>query len=243
MNEILSRYCPRIEFDSYEDFYENYRCNAPLPHFACGRFLKALEALFASDIAAPAASSRALSFRLYVDEASLGRALAGGGADLTEGIAKVSRWRPFLELPPAPVFIPILPFPFPGAPVTLAFDKAMESSFPPSDTVSPTALAAAARCVWDLIAAAAARSVSHFPKLDKVLSHSNIWKRRGIYLTFSENYTPASGADETYPAVFRRFLEGGFLLPPSPADPSILPGELSPGEEAKLAALLREAEE
>lgn len=29
MNEILSRCLPRIEFDSYEDFYENYRCNMP----------------------------------------------------------------------------------------------------------------------------------------------------------------------------------------------------------------------
>ena len=29
MNEILSRYCPKIEFESYEDFYENYRCNVP----------------------------------------------------------------------------------------------------------------------------------------------------------------------------------------------------------------------
>ena len=29
MNEILSRYCPRIEFESYEDFYENYRCVYP----------------------------------------------------------------------------------------------------------------------------------------------------------------------------------------------------------------------
>jgi acetyl-CoA synthetase len=29
MDEILSRYCPRIEFESYEDFYENYRCNVP----------------------------------------------------------------------------------------------------------------------------------------------------------------------------------------------------------------------
>jgi acetyl-CoA synthetase len=29
MNEIISRYCPRIEFDSYEDFYENYRCEVP----------------------------------------------------------------------------------------------------------------------------------------------------------------------------------------------------------------------
>ena len=29
MDEILSRYCPRIEFDSYEDFYANYTCKAP----------------------------------------------------------------------------------------------------------------------------------------------------------------------------------------------------------------------
>ena len=29
MDEILSRYCPRIEFDSYEDFYSNYACSVP----------------------------------------------------------------------------------------------------------------------------------------------------------------------------------------------------------------------
>jgi acetyl-CoA synthetase len=29
MNDIISRYCPRIEFESYEDFYANYRCIAP----------------------------------------------------------------------------------------------------------------------------------------------------------------------------------------------------------------------
>ncbi|MDR2110382.1 MAG: AMP-binding protein [Spirochaetaceae bacterium] len=29
MNEILSRFCPRIEFDSYEDFYRNYTCHVP----------------------------------------------------------------------------------------------------------------------------------------------------------------------------------------------------------------------
>jgi acetyl-CoA synthetase len=29
MNEILSQYCPRTEFESYEDFYENYRCKVP----------------------------------------------------------------------------------------------------------------------------------------------------------------------------------------------------------------------
>ena len=29
MNDILSRFLPRIEFNSYEDFYENYTCNVP----------------------------------------------------------------------------------------------------------------------------------------------------------------------------------------------------------------------
>ncbi len=29
MNEIISRYCPNIDFNSYEDFYENYTCNVP----------------------------------------------------------------------------------------------------------------------------------------------------------------------------------------------------------------------
>ncbi|MDR1306952.1 MAG: AMP-binding protein [Treponema sp.] len=29
MDEILSRYCPRITFDSYEDFYAGYRCDVP----------------------------------------------------------------------------------------------------------------------------------------------------------------------------------------------------------------------
>jgi acetyl-CoA synthetase len=29
VDDILSRYCPRIDFDSYEDFYQNYRCDAP----------------------------------------------------------------------------------------------------------------------------------------------------------------------------------------------------------------------
>lgn len=29
MDELLKRYCPRIEFESYEDLKENYRCNVP----------------------------------------------------------------------------------------------------------------------------------------------------------------------------------------------------------------------
>jgi acetyl-CoA synthetase len=29
MNEILSKYCPRIDFESYDDFYRNYKCMVP----------------------------------------------------------------------------------------------------------------------------------------------------------------------------------------------------------------------
>jgi acetyl-CoA synthetase len=29
MNEILDKYCPRLDFSSYEDFLANYRCNVP----------------------------------------------------------------------------------------------------------------------------------------------------------------------------------------------------------------------
>ena len=29
MDYILKKYCPRIEFDSYEDFYENFRIEVP----------------------------------------------------------------------------------------------------------------------------------------------------------------------------------------------------------------------
>ena len=29
MNHILKKYCPRIDFDSYEDFYENFQIDVP----------------------------------------------------------------------------------------------------------------------------------------------------------------------------------------------------------------------
>ena len=29
MDYILKKYCPRVEFDSYEDFYENFKINVP----------------------------------------------------------------------------------------------------------------------------------------------------------------------------------------------------------------------
>ena len=29
MNHILSKYCPRIDFDSYEDFFANFKIDVP----------------------------------------------------------------------------------------------------------------------------------------------------------------------------------------------------------------------
>jgi hypothetical protein len=126
----------------------------------------------------------------------------------------------------------VLPLSFPGAPEVLAFDPAYGDRFPPSQRLSPIVLGAAARAVYDLIAAKN-RGNPVYPKIEGALKKNPLWKRRGIYLfPLGENYN----------ALFSAFLEGGFLLPPGAEenqDPAILPGELSPGEEAKLAKLLR----
>ncbi|MDR0496849.1 MAG: hypothetical protein LBH42_04475, partial [Treponema sp.] len=81
------------------------------------------------------------------------------------------------------------------------------------------------------------------PKIEKVLLGKSLWQRQGIYLTVeplnlnARRQVPAMEREE-YEAMFRRFLEGGFLIPPSPLEPLILPGSMSPGEESKLAKLL-----
>jgi hypothetical protein len=76
------------------------------------------------------------------------------------------------------------------------------------------------------------REACPFPRIMKALAQSP-WRRRGVYLTLA---APPGG--EAYAALFRRFLDQGFLLPPGPGQPLILPGVLSPGEEAALAALV-----
>jgi hypothetical protein len=130
--------------------------------------------------------------------------------------------------------VPVLPLPWAGVPSALVLDKSLEAAFPASegDLVSPVILAAAARSVWDLIAALPERGGRKFPRIGKALAQSP-WRRRGIYLTLADTV-----GEEDYAVLFRRFLEAGFLLPPSPRYPLILPDELSPGEEAALAAML-----
>jgi hypothetical protein len=48
------------------------------------------------------------------------------------------------------------------------------------------------------------------------------WRREGIYIYID--------APDDYRELFKKFLDGGFLIPPEPQEPLILPGELSAGE-------------
>jgi len=208
---------------------------AALPHFAEDRLYKALAAMLPGR-----------EFRLYPPE------------ELAQHLQKIppkkiAVWRPYQNDPAvltAPVLLPVLPCVFPGIPAVLAFNPAAAvsatagaalSEFPPSRIFSPVSLAAAARSIHDLLANPE-RGNPHFPKLDRALKKSPVWKRQGIYLTFVSNSGGGNSGSETVPesyiTLFKNFLERGFLLPPSPEDPAILPGELSPGEEAKLAAAL-----
>ncbi|MDR2742694.1 MAG: hypothetical protein LBB98_11165 [Treponema sp.] len=235
---------------------------APFPGCYEGRLVKALSRLFPGRVV-----------RLYAGDSSLRRALAQAGYDgaapfsdpafppsMSVSVPPLSEkpspllWRPFLEAGPgsdsgpdaaAQILVPVLPLPWTCAPRILVLDKTLEAAFPASgqDLLSPVVLAAAARSVWDLIAALPEGAGRKFPRIRKALSKSP-WRRRGIYLTLGHQPAglmseAAGSADYAYASLFSRFLETGFLLPPSPRSPLILPGEMSPGEEAALAACLQ----
>ena len=208
----------------------------PLPHPMEKRFFKTLAAFFPER-----------SFRLYMDEGSLFRAMAEAGFDSCydpafphskgEGKQNLSLWRPFLtpnEYTDTPVLLPVLPLlPWPLPPVVLVLEKRMEASFPPSELIPPLLLATATRSLYDLIAELK-KPARRYPKIEKALgAQKSYWQRRGIYLTV----TPKMDK-EIYTSLFRRFLDGGFLIPPSSGEPTILPASMSQGEESALAALL-----
>ena len=162
-----------------------------------------------------------------------GKPASAAGKDAVPGRIMTAEAGVVLAVPAVPLLVPVLPLPWTGAPRILALDKAriQDADFPPPDTVSPVYLAAAARALYGLKAAVPFRGVS-YARINRALQKSP-WRRRGIYLTCGEALD-----DAAYGELFRRFLEGGFLLPPARNLPAILPGILSPGEEARLAALL-----
>jgi len=218
---------------------------APFPHFLETRYVKALAQIFPGR-----------NVKLYASPPpGLEAMVADGSAEL---------WRPFLDpknplavsKDAPPVLIPVVPgiqswratenrlgekLALPLGLCVLAVDKNAElqaaghAPLPPNDFLSPVLLAVAARGIHDLIASPA-RAKPAFPRIAKALRSaqgSSGWRLQGTYL-----FPKRPFSREAWAAMFRRFLEVGFLLPPASFQPAILPGELSPGEEAKLAGLL-----
>lgn len=219
---------------------------SPLPHPQERRLVKALSRLIPGR-----------AFRLYADWSSLSGALERAGFPLPAGPlaaglpdpafsppqapppAGPALWRPFLEpgaLDRASILVPVLPWPL--SPWVLALETALEDRFAPSTGVSPVLLAAATRAVYDLIAAGPLGGRPVYPRINHALYGSGPvpWRRRGPYLVHA-SFTGARDS-RSWQTIFRNFLNQGFLIPPDPVEPLILPGILSPGEEAKLAALL-----
>jgi hypothetical protein len=205
---------------------------APLPHPARMRLEKALKKLFPG-----------CSFRIYRDRAALLAALKSTdpvftGAGRSVAAQGPALWRPFwdedapLAFGDAPaVFVPALPLPWMNAPEILVLKRTAEGAAGESpgawDPVSPLFLSALARAVYELIAASQSRLPLNLKKYSRDFP---LWKRRGIYLLFN-------GETGLYESLFTCFLDRGFLLPPNPALPAILPPGLSPGEESALVSV------
>jgi hypothetical protein len=171
-------------------------------------------------------------------------AFPGGDADG----AAVSLWRPFVESAPACgqkalVLIPVLPWPL--GPAVLAIDKSLEASFPQWELIPPVLLAPAARALYNLAAEMRNPSRQQYHRIEKAIvgaksgpPKSRVWRLQGIYLTVRSLSGSVQVDGEKYAELFKSFLEGGFLLPPSAREPAILPAVMSKGEETKLAELL-----
>ena len=196
---------------------------APFPHFTQGRLLKALSLLMPEH-----------TFGIYAAPPQELETLYNNG--------KAELWRPFtgtqpnnklkiLVIPGIQTWRNNLPF---GLCVSASPDKAASQSeiLSPGETLSPILLAAAARGVYNIIASPE-RIRPQLPRTYKVLKETSFWQRNGIYLTLKEK-----PSQEAWAALFEKFLEAGFLLPPVPTQPVILPGELSAGEDTKLAKIL-----
>ncbi|MCL2410184.1 MAG: hypothetical protein FWC97_00940 [Treponema sp.] len=209
---------------------------APFPHFTEGRFFKALVKLFPE-----------YSFRIYAaPPTEIAVNFSHGDTEIAENTEKllIKIWRPFcnpaspFDVENTPMFIPVLSgvqtwrdgLPL-GLCVIAAKNEADLARLPPSDSFSPILLATATRGIHDILAAPQ-RAKSMLPRIKKTLQNSR-WQQHGIYLTLKHQ----PKADE-WAALFRQFFEAGFLLPPTPLHPVILPGEISAGEEAKLTRLL-----
>lgn len=211
---------------------------AAVPSALGARFERALSALV---------SGRPV-VRCYASEADADRALVAAGFPLLSAFADpavddlsagcpASLWRPWLSHGEAasPVISPVLPLPHPGRPTALLLPRSLSAHFPLPAPASPVLLAAALRSLADLAAAPLPGSRDPGPRLSAAIRSDPSRGLRGPYIRFPECSDSAA-----YGVLFRRFLDGGVILPPDRSLPAILPAEMSPGEESALRSLLQD---
>ena len=197
----------------------------PFPHPAEKRFFKVLAEIFPG-----------YKYRLYNDIGSLCRVLKTIVTNAANS-KSILLWRPFLEnsgkeTANAKIIIPILPWP--QAPAVLVLDESLDTSFPAGDLIAPVLLAPATRALYNLVAEIKNKDSMFYKTKYKIIDKKQL-KRRGIYLSLAKDIDT-----ETYKNIFKSFLKGGFLIPPSMHEPVILPPLMTPGEESQLAKLLGE---
>jgi hypothetical protein len=147
--------------------------------------------------------------------------------------ACASYWRPFLPDEACwnpEVLIPILPSGGIQGFTAVCYRTRAGERVPEGDTVSACLLAGALRAASDLQYAVRAENA-----VTRAVDAAGNWRRMGPYIS------PAF-EEQAYAEVFRAFLDAGYLLNPYYPGPSIVPGELSPGEAAGLCRLFKDAE-
>jgi hypothetical protein len=210
-----------------------------LPSLYEARLLKALSRafpgwgdfrIFASEARAFAAASRALGAPLAAAD------VHDPALDPAPGRQpRAARWRPWLPAEAASILdgagalFPLLPVAAGEAPAVVCFRAALPPDFPDGDPLPGFLLAGAVR---GLEALSTDRGDPDLEPVRRALDGSSRWQRRGVYVR-------AVFAQAQYPGVHAAFLAGGVLLAPCFPGPSILPGECSPGEAARLAGLFQ----
>ena len=201
---------------------------SPFPYFIEARYIKALSKIFPTRV-----------FRLYAaPPPELSVLFNNRNAKLWRPFSNSAS--PFAVTENSPILILVLPgiqlwhggLPL-GLCVAAAQSETHLANLPQSDLFPPVLLVTAARGIYDLLAAPN-RAVPKLQRVEKMFRESH-WQWRGIYLELREK-----AETENWSTLFQKFMEAGFLLPPVPSFPLILPGELSDGEEAKLATVLGE---
>ena len=142
---------------------------------------------------------------------------------------KTPEWRPYMQWAGEDA-LALLPHPL--APAVLVTGMAAGNERYRTVPLPPVILALTTRAVYDMLHCPERRAVV-YPQVNEALAEGS-WTREGIYVRLKKQ-----AADEEWARLFRRFLDAGFLIPPTQRDPLILPGELSPGEEKALAECLR----